>query len=443
MPRSRYRTAKHGRYGTSTSESVRLTHFSDLGLAEPLLRAVAAEGHAHPTPIQSRAIPLVLNGRDVLGIAQTGTGKTAAFVLPVLDRLVRAPAPPVEKGCRALILVPTRELAAQVIEGLRSYGRYLSIRSTMVIGGAKPSPQVRALARGVDIIVATPGRLLDHLGSGAVRLNGAEAVVLDEADHMLDLGFLPAIRRIMKAVPEHRQTMLLSATMPKAIRALAADFLNDPAEVSVAPAARPIERIAQSVMHVAAGDKRTVLVDVLGQPQVARAIVFTRTKRGADRVTEHLERAGLPAMAIHGDRSQSQRTKALAGFRGGQVSILVATDIAARGIDVDDVSHVINFDLPNVPEAYVHRIGRTARAGKAGTAISLCDPTEHGLLRDIERLIGSPINDPVASCGTGAGAPLLRPSLQGHHRPASPGPSGPQRRRRGRTSGPAVVGVGC
>jgi ATP-dependent RNA helicase RhlE len=419
-----------------------LTHFSDLGLAEPLLRAVAAEGHAHPTPIQSRAIPLVLNGRDILGIAQTGTGKTAAYLLPLLDRLVRAQKPLAAKGCRALIVVPTRELAAQVSEGIRAYGRSLPIRSTVVIGGASPGPQVRALARGVDIIVATPGRLLDHLGSGAVRLDGAETVVLDEADHMLDLGFLPAIRRIMKAVPEHRQTLLLSATMPKAIRALASDFLNDPAEVSVAPAARPIERIVQSVMHVAAGDKRTVLVDVLGQPQVARAIVFTRTKRGADRVTKHLEQAGLSAMAIHGDRSQSQRTKALAGFRGGQVSILVATDIAARGIDVDDVSHVINFDLPNVPEAYVHRIGRTARAGKAGTAISLCDPSEHGLLRDIERLIGSPINDPVASCGTGADAPPLRPSLRGH-RPASRGHSGPQRRRRGRTSGPAVVGVGC
>jgi len=419
-----------------------LTHFSDLGLAESLLRAVAAEGHVNPTPIQSRAIPLVLNGRDVLGIAQTGTGKTAAYLLPLLDRLVRAPEPPAAKGCRILILVPTRELAAQVSEGIHAYGRSLPIRSTVIIGGARPSPQVRALARGVDIIVATPGRLLDHLGSGAVRLDGAEAVVLDEADHMLDLGFLPAIRRIMKAVPEHRQTMLLSATMPKAIRVLASDFLNDPAEVSVAPTARPIERIAQSVMHVATGDKRTVLVDVLGQPQVVRAIVFTRTKRGADRVAKHLEQAGLSATAIHGDRSQSQRTKALAGFRGGRVSILVATDIAARGIDVDDVSHVINFDLPNVPEAYVHRIGRTARAGKAGTAISLCDPTEHGLLRDIERLIGSPINDPVASCGTGAGASSLRPSLQGH-RPASPGASGPHRRRRGRTSGPAVVGVGC
>lgn len=426
----------HGR--TSADESHRLTDFSDLGLAEKLLRAIAAVGHTHPTPIQTRAIPVALAGRDVLGIAQTGTGKTAAFVLPLLDRLVRDPAPAAPKGCRALILVPTRELAAQVSETINTYGRTLSVRSTVVIGGARPGPQVRALARGVDIIVATPGRLLDHMGSGAVSLDGAATVVLDEADHMLDLGFLPAIRRIMAAVPRQRQTMLLSATMPKPIRALAADFLNTPAEVSVTPAARPIERIDQSVMHVTAADKRTVLIDVLGQPHVSRAIVFTRTKRGADRVTRHLEQAGLAAMAIHGNRSQAQRTKALAGFRGGQVSVLVATDIAARGIDVDDISHVINFDLPNVPEAYVHRIGRTARAGKPGTAISFCDPAEHGLLRDIERLIGAPINDTSKPRRADVVAP--RPPTRGHAAD-SPGRSAPPNRRRRRPSGPAVAGV--
>ncbi|WP_092783548.1 DEAD/DEAH box helicase [Rhodospira trueperi] len=419
-----------------------MIQFTDLGLAEPLLRAIAAEGHIHPTPIQSRAIPLALSGRDVLGIAQTGTGKTAAFVLPLLDRFARASARAAPGGCRALILVPTRELAAQVSATIRAYGRDLSITSTVVIGGAKPGPQVRALARGVDIIVATPGRLIDHLDSGAVRLDGAGTVVLDEADHMLDLGFLPAIRRIMKAVPKRRQTMLLSATMPKAIRILASEFLNDPAEVSVAPAARPIETIDQSVMHVAAVSKRDVLVDVLGRHQVGRTIVFTRTKRGADRVTRHLEQAGLSAMAIHGNRSQPQRTKALAEFRGGQVAILVATDIAARGIDVPDVSHVINFDLPNVPEAYVHRIGRTARAGKSGTAISLCDPTEQGLLRDIERLIGSSINDPGGHGHDVRPSPASPspPSVRGH-RSDSPGPSGPRRRKRRRTSGPAVAGV--
>jgi len=418
-----------------------LTQFQDLGLAEPLLRAVAAEGHTHPTPIQSNAIPIALAGRDLVGIAQTGTGKTGAFVLPLLDRLTRAPGPAPFRSCRALILVPTRELATQVSDSIKSYGRFLSITSAVIIGGAKPGPQVRALSRGVDVVVATPGRLLDHMGSGAVHLTGAGTVVLDEADHMLDLGFLPAIRRIMKAVPAGRQTMLFSATMPKAIRALAADFLSEPAEVSVAPVARPIERIAQSVMHVAAADKRDVLVNVLGQPQVGRAIVFTRTKRGADRVTRHLEEAGLSAMAIHGNRSQPQRTHALNGFRGGRVSVLVATDIAARGIDVDDVSHVINFDLPNVPEAYVHRIGRTARAGKAGTAISLCDPAEHGLLRDIERLIGSPITDPNQGSVRGGETAPARPSSTGP-RPAGPGPSGPRRRRRRRVSSPAVAGVG-
>jgi len=410
-----------------------LTQFSDLGLAEPLLRAIAAEGYSHPTPIQGQAIPAVLGGRDLLGIAQTGTGKTAAFVLPLLDRLARASSPTPKHGCRALILVPTRELAAQVVEAIRAYGRYCGVRTATVIGGAKPGPQARALANGVDVVVATPGRLLDHLGTGVARLDAVGTVVLDEADQMLDLGFLPAIRRVMAALPKRRQTLLLSATMPKAIRTLAADFLTNPVEVSVAPASRPIERIDQSVMHVEATAKRDALVTVLGGPGVERAIVFTRTKRGADRVARHLEQAGLSAAAIHGNKSQPQRTRALDAFRGGGVSVLVATDIAARGIDVDDVSHVINYELPNVPEAYVHRIGRTARAGKAGVAISLCDPAERGLLRDIERLIGHSFPGPA-----GRAAP---PATE---LPRAPGPArwregtAPTRSRRRRRSAPAV-----
>ncbi|MBB4284593.1 DEAD/DEAH box helicase [Roseospira goensis] len=377
-----------------------MTQFSDLGLAEPVLRAIATQGYTHPTPIQARVIPTVLDGRDVVGIAQTGTGKTAAFVLPLLHRLATEPRRAPARGCRALILVPTRELAAQVADSIRDHGRFVRHTTALVIGGARPGPQVRALAPGVDILVATPGRLLDHLGAGAVRLDAAETVVLDEADQMLDLGFLPAIRRLMAAVPKQRRTLLLSATMPKAIRTLANDFLTDPVEVAVAPAARPIETIDQSVRHVDGPAKRGVLIDLLGCPTVERAIVFTRTKRGADRVNRHLQEAGLSAAAIHGNKSQSQRERALTAFRAGGVTVLVATDIAARGIDVDGVSHVINYELPNVPEAYVHRIGRTARAGRSGVAISLCDPAERSLLRDIERLIGRTL-DPDGAANAG------------------------------------------
>jgi len=365
-----------------------LIQFDDLGLAEPLLRAVADEGYTHPTPIQAQVIPALLQGRDVVGIAQTGTGKTAAFVLPLLHALTADAGRPAARTCRALVLVPTRELAAQVAESVRAYGRHMGPSLALVIGGARPGPQIKALAPGVDIVVATPGRLLDHMASGAVRLDAARTVVLDEADQMLDLGFFPAIRRILAALPKQRQTVLLSATMPKPIRALASDFLTDPSEISVAPASRPIERIDQSVMHVPAVAKRAVLADLLRDRHVERAIVFTRTKRGADRVARHLGETGLSAAAIHGNKSQSQRERTLAAFRGGSLTVLVATDIAARGIDIDDVSHVVNFELPNVPESYVHRIGRTARAGRDGVAISLVDSEERGLLRDIEKLIG-------------------------------------------------------
>ncbi|XWN32894.1 MAG: DEAD/DEAH box helicase [Devosia sp.] len=370
--------------------------FADLGLAETLLRALAAQGYKNPTPIQSGVIPRLLAGEDVLGIAQTGTGKTASFVLPLLNRIGEGNTSRSARSAQALILAPTRELASQIADEIHRYSRHMRASVAVVVGGVKPGPQVRALARGVEIVVATPGRLLDHMSTGAVDLGSARYVVLDEADHMLDLGFMPAIRKIMSALPKRRQTVLMSATMPKEIRRLAAQFQTDPAEVSVAPAARPIEEIAQSVIEVSSAHKRAVLAGILAGETVTRAIVFTRTKHGADKVKRHLEAAGLSATAIHGNKSQAQRQRALDAFRSGNAPILVATDIAARGIHVDDVSHVINYELPEVAEVYVHRIGRTARAGESGIAISLCDPSERNLLRAIERLIKTPLGREAA-----------------------------------------------
>jgi ATP-dependent RNA helicase RhlE len=363
-----------------------LTDFASLGLAEPLLRAVAQEGYTVPTPIQAQTIPYVMQGRDLLGIAQTGTGKTAAFALPILHRLAQNRKAPPQRGCRVLVLAPTRELAAQIADSFETYGRHFRFSVTVVVGGVKPSPQIRALARGVDVLVATPGRLNDHLGTGAARLDGAEVLVLDEADHMLDLGFLEPIRKILRRMPKERQTLFFSATMPQAIGSLAKDMLRDPASVAVAPVATTAEKVSQHVYLVERPAKPALLIDLLSKPEFARTLVFTRTKRGADRVTERLEAAGIPAAAIHGNKSQSQRERALLSFRQGRTRILVATDIAARGIDVDGITHVVNFDLPEVAEAYVHRIGRTARAGAAGIAISFCDHEERGYLRDIERL---------------------------------------------------------
>ena len=368
-----------------------MTSFKDLGLAEPILRAIDDEGYTQPTPIQAKAIPHIMEGRDVLGIAQTGTGKTASFVLPMLDRLMSAKATAERKCCRMLVLAPTRELAGQIQDSIRTYARHMWCATGLMVGGARPSPQIKAVAKGVDILVATPGRLMDHMAAGVVRLDQCECVVLDEADQMLDMGFVPAIRQILSKVPKQRQTVLLSATMPKQIRALANDFLNKPAEVSVAPSSRPIERIAQSVVHVDARQKRDVLVRLLTTEDINSAIVFTRTKFGADKVQAHLEKYGIRAEAIHGNKTQAKRDRILNAFRGGQFNVLVATDVAARGIDVDDVTHVVNFELPNVPEMYVHRIGRTARAGRSGIAVSLCDRGERSYLRDIERLIGSPL----------------------------------------------------
>ena len=362
-----------------------MTNFASLGLAEPLLRALAHEGYDAPTPIQSQAIPPLMEGRDLLGIAQTGTGKTAAFSLPILHRLRAENKKAAPREARVLVLAPTRELAAQIGDSFRAYGRFMPLSVAVVVGGVSAGPQVRAMSRGVDVLVATPGRLLDHMQTGAISLSGTHVVVLDEADHMLDLGFIEPIKRIMKAVPSRRQTLLFSATMPREIAGLADERLSDPVKVSVTPAATTAERVAQCVWLVDAGAKKSLLVELMADPAMSRVLVFTRTKHGADKVAKHLDQSGIQAAAIHGNKSQGQRERALDCFKDGDVRVLVATDIAARGIDVDGVSHVVNYELPNVPEAYVHRIGRTARAGNGGQAIAFCDGSERSLLKDIEK----------------------------------------------------------
>jgi ATP-dependent RNA helicase RhlE len=364
-----------------------MTSFADLGLALPILNALNTQGYTEPTPIQAQAIPHVLQGRDLQGIAQTGTGKTAAFALPILHRLLADKKPAPRRGCRVLVLSPTRELASQIAESFRDYGRQTGLRTTLMYGGVPKGRQAKAVANGIDILVATPGRLLDHMQDGAVALNHVEVLVLDEADHMLDLGFVIPIRKIVQSIPPARQTLFFSATMPKEIATLAGQMLKNPVHVAVSPVATTVDRVEQKVIFVEASRKRQLLADILRSSKMSRTLVFTRTKHGADRVTQHLEAAGQPAAAIHGNKSQPQRERALQMFKQGRISVLVATDIAARGIDVDGVTHVVNFDLPNVPEAYVHRIGRTARAGHAGVAISFCDSSERAHLRGIEKLI--------------------------------------------------------
>ncbi len=361
--------------------------FADLGLALPILNALTTQGYTEPTPIQVQAIPHVMLGRDLQGIAQTGTGKTAAFALPILHRLLVEKKPAPRRGCRVLVLSPTRELASQIAESFRAYGRQTGLRTALMYGGVPKGRQAKAVANGIDILVATPGRLMDHMQDGAVTLNNVEVLVLDEADHMLDLGFIVPIRKIVQSIPPARQTLFFSATMPKEISTLAGQMLKDPVHVAVTPVATTVERVEQKVIFVEASRKRQVLAELLRSSRMTRTLVFTRTKHGADRVTQHLEAMGQPAAAIHGDKSQPQRERALQMFKQGRIGVLVATDIAARGIDVDGVTHVVNFDLPNVPEAYVHRIGRTARAGHAGVAISLCDSSERPHLRGIEKLI--------------------------------------------------------
>jgi ATP-dependent RNA helicase RhlE len=361
--------------------------FEELGLVPPLLKALAAEGYTAPTPIQLQAIPFALAGRDVQGIAQTGTGKTAAFALPILQRLAANPKRVGPGGCRVLVLSPTRELASQIADSFRVYGKFMNLKSTVMFGGVPKGRQARAMQMGVDILVATPGRLMDHMQDRTVRLDQVEILVLDEADHMLDLGFIVPIRRIVQQIPAQHQTLFFSATMPGEIGGLAGQMLKNPAHVAVTPVATTAERVEQHVIMVETSRKRAVLFDLLMGPAAGRTLVFTRTKHGADRVVKYLEESGLAAAAIHGNKSQGQRERALSDFRAGKCRVLIATDIAARGIDVDAVTHVINYDLPNVAESYVHRIGRTARAGAAGVAISLCDGEERAFLRGIEKLI--------------------------------------------------------
>jgi ATP-dependent RNA helicase RhlE len=364
-----------------------LTTFTDLNLIPALLNALKQEGYETPTPIQSQSIPHLLAGRDLLGIAQTGTGKTAAFALPILQKLAAENRHPVPGSCRALILSPTRELASQIHESFQTYGKNLRLKSAVVFGGVGIGKQVEAAKRGLDIVVATPGRLVDLLERRALSLAKIEVFVLDEVDQMLDLGFIHAIRKITGLLPKQRQNLFFSATMPKEIAGLAANLLKDPVRVEITPVATTAERVTQNVIHVDPGKKAALLVELLKDNNMTRTLVFTRTKHGADKVVKTLVAAGYNSAAIHGNKSQVNREKALAGFKAGKVLALVATDIAARGIDIDGVSHVVNYDLPFVPESYVHRIGRTARAGALGEAIAFCTPEDRGLLRDIEKTI--------------------------------------------------------
>jgi ATP-dependent RNA helicase RhlE len=402
--------------------------FDDLRLIEPLLRAVRTAGYTTPTPIQVKAIPHVLAGRDVLGSAQTGTGKTAAFALPMLQllndpakRTGRAPARP-----RALVICPTRELAQQIHDSFHTYGRHTHLRQAVIFGGVNQNPQVRALRAGVDVLIATPGRLLDLLDQRLVDLCAVQILVLDEADRMLDMGFLPDVRRILAKLPGQRQTLLFSATMPAPIRKLAEEILHDPVPVAVSPVSSAAVSVAHSVYHVEKPEKPKTLTRFLSDTPYSRALVFTRTKHGADKLVRYLVQTGVRAAAIHGNKTQGARTRALAEFRSAKTPVLVATDIAARGLDVDDISHVINYDLTHEPETYVHRIGRTGRAGAAGAAISFCTREERDYLRDIERLLGEPLDQLNEPANRPAGPqPKTRP------RPQSPAQSRGRRNWRG------------
>ena len=377
------------------SEIAHLTTFSSLNLSARLLENLAAEGYETPTPIQAQAIPPLLEGRDLLGCAQTGTGKTAAFALPLIERLLAGGNTGGKRGgrrARALVLAPTRELAGQIQESLRTYGRGTGLRDAVIYGGVNQSRQVRQLEAGVDVIVATPGRLLDLMDQGHVDLGGVEMFVLDEADRMLDMGFIEPIRKIGRSVPVDRQTLLFSATMPPKIRGLAGAMLRDPVSVSVTPVASAVPLIDQALYHVRGEHKSALLAHLLQDAKIIRTVVFTKTKHGAEKLAKKLACDGVSAGAIHGNKSQSQRQRALDAFRAGRSRVLVATDVAARGLDVDGITHVINFNLPNEPEAYIHRIGRTGRAGATGRAISFCSRDERGYLRAIERLTGERID---------------------------------------------------
>ena len=417
-----------------------MTSFADLGLSAPIQRAVRTENYTTPTPIQAKAIPHLLAGRDLLGCAQTGTGKTAAFALPILHRLANDARRAGPKACRALVLTPTRELAAQIRDSFATYGRFLELSCAVVFGGVGQGQQVRALARGVDVLVATPGRLLDLMGQGLVRLDRLEVFVLDEADRMLDMGFIHDVRKVIAALPARRQSLFFSATMLPEVVRLAGTILHDPVKIEAHPVASTVDLVEQRVMFVERADKRALLGRVLKDDAVGRALVFTRTKHGADRVVQQLARDGVPAEAIHGNKSQNARTRALERFRTGAGRVLVATDIAARGIDVDGITHVINYDLPNIPESYVHRIGRTARAGRSGVAISFCDAEERAYLRAIEALINTRIQvvadharHPGASAPPGPLARAMPP-------PPTPRASRARPRRRSKAVRPAGGG---
>ncbi|WP_296571149.1 DEAD/DEAH box helicase [Phreatobacter sp.] len=390
--------------------------FSDLGLAEPLLRSLHDAGYATPTPIQAKAIPHLLDDHDLIGIAQTGTGKTAAFALPILQHLAEDLVRPPAKGVRALVLAPTRELALQIFESVTRMSKNLKLRHAVIFGGVGQKPQVDALARGIDILVATPGRLIDLMNQGLVRLDTVTHLVLDEADRMLDMGFIRDVKKIIAKLPDQRQSMLFSATMPAEVAKLARDMLWEPMRVEVTPETVTVEAIEQHVYHVGTSDKRNLLEKLLTDPALARVVVFTRTKHGANRLAGQLEKSGFSADAIHGNKSQNARQRALAAFKTGECRILVATDLFARGIDVAEVTHVINFDLPNEPESYVHRIGRTGRAGRTGIALAFCDPSERGHLAAIEKLtrvrlavVGSPIQASARGDTRPPSAPARRP----------------------------------
>ncbi|MGN6322294.1 MAG: DEAD/DEAH box helicase [Dyella sp.] len=435
--------------------------FESLGLAPALLRALAEQGYAEPTPIQAGAIPVVLEGHDLLAAAQTGTGKTAAFALPLLQRM--STTTPASKRPRALVLTPTRELAAQIHDNMRTYGKHLRVGSAAIFGGVSMGPQIQALRRGTDVIIATPGRLVDHMQQRTIDLSGIEVLVLDEADRMLDMGFLPALKRIIGALPKQRQTLLFSATFAPEIKALAMQFMHSPREVSVTPANSVATTVSHEVHPVDASRKRDLLLHVLSKDSRRQTLVFSRTKHGADKLVRYLEQSGLRAAAIHGNKSQNARTRALSDFKSGRVTVLVATDIAARGIDIDQLPIVINFDLPMVAEDYVHRIGRTGRAGASGLALSLVSHEESGLLRDIRKLLNQEITisdvsgfEPSAPLRLDAHAPRpkqgqrqARPPRQGGngHRPHGHAPQnngggehamGNRKRRRPRGGKPAA-----
>ena len=395
--------------------------FQDLGLSEPLLRAIGEKGYTDPTPIQQQAILPVLEGRDLQGCAQTGTGKTAAFTLPILQLLAAEPAAKGRREIRALVITPTRELAIQIDECCRDYARYLSIRHCVIFGGVNQRPQVDALQRGVDLLVATPGRLLDLIGQGYISLDKIRFFVLDEADRMLDMGFIHDIRRILPLLPERRQTLFFSATMPESIAALAAKILRNPVMVTVTPPASVVETIAQTVHFAEKAEKSQLLIDLLSASDAQQVLVFSRTKHGADKLAKILNRAGIRSCAIHGNKSQNARVKAMNDFKSGECRVMIATDIAARGIDIDQLPLVINYELPEVPETYVHRIGRTGRAGYEGTAWSFCSEDEYPYLKDIQKLTGLviPVEGAVPEfAARQSAAPARKPAQKAAQKPA-------------------------